>query len=131
MANLEVCKNTNFDEIQRLLHITHKLVLEHSEEILNVNTIDSASPSWTRSVLSHDQAIKWTQAEVLVYSGSVLCLVKLNGSEGAIERCQGQEEELKMSLPTKHCWGTMEKQSNSSEIFPRIHIIVDSSRDSE
>ena len=49
LAKLEVHKNTNLEEIQSLFDITQKLILEHSEEILNVNTIDSASPSWTRS----------------------------------------------------------------------------------
>ena len=43
LANLEVYKNTNFEEIQSLFNITQKLILEHSEEVLNVNTIDSAS----------------------------------------------------------------------------------------
>ena len=61
LANLEVYKNTNFEEIQSLFDITQKLILEHSEEILNVNTIDSASPSWTSSVLFHDQVIQWTK----------------------------------------------------------------------
>ena len=42
LANLEVHKNTNFEEIQSLFNITQKLVLELSEEILVVNTIDSA-----------------------------------------------------------------------------------------
>ena len=57
MANLEVYKNTNFEEIQSFLNITQKLILLYSDEILNVNTIHSTSPSWTRSVLSHDQVI--------------------------------------------------------------------------
>ena len=48
--------------------------MEHLEEILNVNTVESASPSWTRSVLSHDQVIQWTKAKVRDYSDSVLCL---------------------------------------------------------
>ena len=61
LANLEVYKNTNFEEIQSLFDITQKLILEHSEEIPNVNTIDSASLSWTRSVLFHDQVIQWTK----------------------------------------------------------------------
>ena len=74
LANLEVYKNTNFEDIQSLFNITQKLILEHSEEILNVNTIHSTSPFWTRSVLSHDQMIQWTKAKVLVYSDSVLCL---------------------------------------------------------
>ena len=51
LANLEVYKNTNFEEIGSLFNITQKLILEHSEEILNVNTFHSKSPSWTRSVV--------------------------------------------------------------------------------
>ena len=43
-ANLKFHKNTNVEEIQSVSNITQKLILEHSEEILNVNTIDSASP---------------------------------------------------------------------------------------
>ena len=42
--NLEVYKKTNFEEIQNLFNITQKLALEHLEEILNVNTIESTSP---------------------------------------------------------------------------------------
>ena len=59
LANVEVYKNTNFEEIQSLFNITQKLVLELSQKILNVNTIESAIPSWTRSVLFHDQVIHW------------------------------------------------------------------------
>ena len=33
-------KNTNFEEIQSLFNITQKLILEHSEAFLNVNTIE-------------------------------------------------------------------------------------------
>ena len=53
--NLEEYKDTNFEENQNIFNITQKLSLEHPEEILNVNTIESASPSWTRSLLSHNQ----------------------------------------------------------------------------
>ena len=89
---------TNFEEIQSLFNAAQKLILEHSEEILNVNTIDSASPSWTRSVLCHDQVIQWTKAKVRVYSNSVLCLGKMNESKEAIEIWEGQVEDLKMYL---------------------------------
>ena len=68
----------NYLANQGSLNIMQKLTLEHSEEILNVNTIESASPSWRRSVLSHDQVIQWTKAKVRVYSDSVLCLGKMN-----------------------------------------------------
>ena len=39
LANLHVYKNTNFEEIQSLFSITQKLILEHSEELLNVSAI--------------------------------------------------------------------------------------------
>ena len=47
-ANLEVYKNTNFEEIESLFNITLNLILEHSEETLNVKPLESSSPSWTR-----------------------------------------------------------------------------------
>ena len=38
--------------------ITQELILEHSEGILNVNTIESTSHPRTRSTLSHDPVIQ-------------------------------------------------------------------------
>ena len=71
VANLEVFRNTNFEELQNLFDITQKLILDHHAEILNVTTIDWTSLSWTRSTLSHDQVITWTKAKVRVYPDSV------------------------------------------------------------
>ena len=81
------------------------MILEHSEEILNVNTIESASLPQTRSVLSHDQVIQWTKSKVRVYSDSVQCLGKMNESKDAIIRCEGQVEEFKMSSSYKELVG--------------------------
>ena len=81
LANSEIYKNTKFEDIESVFNITQKLAKEHSEEILNVNTIESASPSWKRSVLSHDQVIQWTNAKVRVFSDSVKCLGKMNASK--------------------------------------------------
>ena len=66
-----------------------------------------SSPSWTRSVLSHDQAIKWTKAMVRVYSDSILCVGQMNNPKAI--RWEGQVEDLKM-YPS---WITV-------EYFPRI-----------
>ena len=104
LANLEVYKNKNFENIASLFNITHKLIMELSEEILNVKWLESSSPSWTRSVLSHDQALKWAKAKVFVYSDSVLCLGMMHESKDG-------------PLPTKKQWESMEKQLNSSGIF--------------
>ena len=45
VENLEVYKNTDFEETQNLFGITQKLISDHSAEILKVNTIESTSPS--------------------------------------------------------------------------------------
>ena len=82
-----------------------------------MNTIESASLSWTRSVLSHEQVIQWTKAKVRVDSDSVLCLEKMNDSKDAITRWEGQVEEFKMSPSTKNCWESMGNQLNSSGTF--------------
>ena len=105
LANLEVHKSTNFEEIESVVNITQKLALEHSQEILNVKPLESSSPSWTRSVLSHDQAIKWTKAKVRVYSDSVLCVGQMNESKEAIKRWEGQMEEHKMFTSYKELLG--------------------------
>ena len=42
---LEVYRNTNFEELKNLFDITQRLILEHEAEILNV------SPMWLESFL--------------------------------------------------------------------------------
>ena len=77
VENLEVHRNTNFEELQNLFDITQKLILDHQAEILNVSPIDWTAPSWTRSTLTHDQVITRTKAKVHVCSDSFLCLEKM------------------------------------------------------
>ena len=60
--NVEVYKKTNFEDIQNLFGITYKLISCHPGEILNVKPIASTNPSWTRSLLSHDQMDKGDSA---------------------------------------------------------------------
>ena len=74
LANSEIYKNTKFENIESVFYITQKLVKERSEEILNVKCLQYSSPSWARSVLANDQAIKWAKAKVCVYADSVLCV---------------------------------------------------------
>ena len=93
LAGLGVFKNT----IQSLFNITQKLRLEHYEEILKLHTIESASPSWTRSTLAHDQVIQRTEAKVRENSDSVLCLVKMWAQNDSITKWEGQVKEFKMS----------------------------------
>ena len=59
---LVVYKNTNFEEIQNLFDITQNLISD-SEKILNARPIESKTASWTRSMLSKNQMIKWTKGK--------------------------------------------------------------------
>ena len=60
VENLEVYKNTDFEETQNLFGVTQKLISDHSAEILKVNTIESTSPSW-RDLLCF--MIKWSSGQ--------------------------------------------------------------------
>ena len=96
LGDTEIYKNTNFEEIECLFNITQKLTKEHSEDILNVKGLECSSPSWARSVLAHDQAIRWANAKVCVYADSVLCVEQIKDCPGAVERSKGQVEELRL-----------------------------------
>ena len=78
----------------RILRVCSTLLriwpMEHSKEILNVKRLKYSSLSWARSVLAHDQAIKWTKATVCVFADSVPCAGQMMDSPGAIERWRGQ-----------------------------------------
>ena len=118
LANLEVYKNRNFEEIQSLFNITQKLILEHPEEIFNVHTIEITSHSSTRSVLSHDQVIQWTQAKVRVYSDSVLCLWKDEWKQRCNYKMRRLSEWIQhVPFLQRICWESMDQQLNSSGIF--------------
>ena len=73
--NLEIFKNSEFENIKELFHIT-RMVIEGNSEIKSVFSADVAGSLWEKSVLLTDQAIKWTKARVFVYSVSVLCMGK-------------------------------------------------------
>ena len=49
LGNSEMFKNKKYQNIENVFNITQKLILEHSEEILNVKCLEYSSPSWARS----------------------------------------------------------------------------------
>ena len=93
VTNWEIHENVNFEEIESPFSTSQKLIMEHSEEILNVKWLESSSPSWTRSLLSHDQAVKWAKSKVFVCADSLLCLRQINESQEVITRWEGQMED--------------------------------------
>ena len=84
------------EDSECVLNITQKLVKEHSEEILNVKCLEYSSPSWARSVLSNDQAVKWEKPKVCVYAGSVLCVGQMEDTPAAVEIWRREVEGLKL-----------------------------------
>ena len=66
VSNSETYKNTKFEEIESLFNITQKLVVEHSEEILNVKCLEYSSPSHEISVSQRSSG--------QVGEGSSMCL---------------------------------------------------------
>ena len=102
LKNLEIYKNTRFENIENVINFTQRLIKEHSEEILNMKDLEYSSPSWTRSILVNDQAIKG-QRQKYVRSMCWTEEVKWKGS-GCFRL-------------TKMQWESMEKQLNSSGKF--------------
>ena len=111
-------------------HIILKLVFHHQMVILNAETIEWTSLSWTRSTLSHDQVIKWAKARVRVFSDSVQCLKKMSGQLEAESKWEDQVKEFQQSdsyrelfgvagEPTEFKWNTFPGLT-SLEILQRI-----------
>ena len=80
VSNSEIYKNTKFQDTKCVFNnITQKLLMEHSEEILNVKCLEYSSPSWARSVLANDQ-------KVCVHADSVLHVGQMRDTPEEIER---------------------------------------------
>ena len=62
-----------------------RLIKEHPEKILNVRNLEDSSPSWTRSVLVNDQAVKLAKEKVCFYAFSVLCVGRMESVPEAAE----------------------------------------------
>ena len=97
VSKSETYKNTKCEEMNSLFNITLKLVVEHSEEILNVKCLEYSSPSYARSALAKDQAVKWAKAAVCVHLDSFLCVGQVKHIQGATARWKGPVEDLKKS----------------------------------
>ena len=64
-------------------------------------SLDISSPSWTRSVLSHDQAIKETKEKVRVYPDSVPCVGQMKQiSDEKMGRSSGRTQDVSFSQRT-------------------------------
>ena len=103
--NLETNKLMNFEQIQSSFNITKKLVMENSQAILIVRTIDTGSSCWTRSTLAYDQVKRWSKARVRVYSDSVSFLGKMSSQAEAKTRWSSQVDKLQMCYAVEEFLG--------------------------
>ena len=120
-SNLEIDKNTKFEEIEYCFNDTQKLVMEHSEVILNVKSLEH-SLSWARSVV---------KAKVCVYASSVLCVGQMRDTPEAIERRTSEVEGLRLYSSYQDAVESMERQLKSSgkllQVFHRCPFFKKSS----
>ena len=108
------------------------LIQEQSEGILNVECLRYSSPSWERSMLANDQAIKWAKARVFVYADSVICLGETEEGSGAAEKWKGKFEDIKGVFTISRCSGNRWRRNwTRVKKIPRFFKIVHSSRDPE
>ena len=105
-----------------------QLILEHSEEILNVNTIDSASPSWTSDI------VFWSSDPV--DKSKSTCIFRFRTMSGKDERQQRCNEKMGRSsgrsLPFLQgiAWNRWRTNWIRVEYSPRIFITAASSEKS-
>ena len=79
--------------------------------------IANTNPSLTRSILSHDQVIEWSEAKGLVHSDSVLCSGTMLDRSVANRGQEGQVAEFQLSVFMQNCWEWTENHLSSSGIF--------------
>ena len=73
-------KNTGEDlTLKQMFDISEKLIVEQSDEIFGVSQISWENSSWKQlSLVNDEEVISLSHAKVYVFSGSVLCLGKVN-----------------------------------------------------
>ena len=131
IENMEVDRNTNLEEIQKLFDITQRLILDHQGEILDVTPIEWTAPLFARYTLSHDQVIKWTKARVRVYSDSVLCMsenVRPFRSKSKMGKYSRRISTVQFVQRIRNWWRTNWVRV---EYFRRTYGIADSPKDPE
>ena len=127
VENLEVHRNTNFEELQNLCDITRKLILDHQAEILNVTPIDWTAPSWAGSTLfsrSSDYVDESKSTYLLRFRP---ILGELSDHSEANRRWENQVEEFRQSNSYRELHG-IDGEPTEFEwniYFPLTYVIGD------
>ena len=108
-----------------MLEISDKFTVEQSDEIFGVSQISWGNSPWKQlSLVNDEEVISLSHAKVYVFSGSVLCLGKVNQNPTSNTVWEEELGWFKDS-PQYRTWTQLaENRWNSSGIFPRIHHIA-------
>ena len=71
--------------VKTLFDISQKWILNQTDEIFGISTIELKTVPWVRTTMLHDGAVKLAKAKVHVYSDSVLCLGKIHEHPQSID----------------------------------------------
>ena len=82
LENLRTTWKSDFEKAKQFLQ---KLILNQSEDIFGISTIDWNAIPWIRHSLLHDRAVQLSKAEVHVFSDSALCLCRIHEFPRSIE----------------------------------------------
>ena len=123
---LHSIKNTRENHIlKQMVEISEQLILEQSDEIFGVSQIRWESSPWKQLSLGNDEeVISLSHAKVYVFSGSVLCLEKMNQNPQSNTILERQLGWFKDS--SQHSFGHNRQRTNGIrvEYFHRIHFIA-------
>ena len=76
---LHSIKNTEDHTMKQMFDISEKLIVEQSDGIFGVSQISWEDSPWKQlSLVNEEEVISLSHAKVYVFSGSVLCLGKVN-----------------------------------------------------
>ena len=94
--NLEIFKNSEFENIESLFNVMNMMIARNSE-IKNLFPEDSANPSWERSTLPIDQAKRVDESKsTRVLGSSAIHAKKTLDPEDAVKRWKGHVSNLQM-----------------------------------
>ena len=109
-----------------MFDISEKLIIGQSDEIFGVTPINSEDSSWKHlSLVSDEEVISLSHAKVYVFSGSVLCLGKVNQNPESNSACEEKLSWFKSSSQYRTL-DTIDGGADGirGEYFPRIHHIA-------
>ena len=116
-------RTTDFEKVEHLFDISQKLILNQSNELFGISTIDWNTTQWMRTTLLHDRAVKLSSAKEHVYFDSVLRLGKIPEYPQSIETWKQKIEWFTKSREYRELDGINSRRARRFRVedFPKTH----------